>query len=75
MLLGMRNALHLYQKMDKETTYAIETRVISPSLGQKCNKLADRNRQHAKNQSISMASKEKALSVKSDHLPPIISEL
>lgn len=34
----MRNALCFYERMDKETTYFIETRINGPFLGQKCNK-------------------------------------
>lgn len=70
MLFGMRNALCLYERMNKETTYSMEASVKGPFIRQKCNKLADWNKQHAKNQSISMVSKEKILSVKSDHLLP-----
>lgn len=69
MLLGKRTALHLYERMDIETTYSIETRVNGPFLGQKCNKWADWNKQHAKKNSFSMALKEKALSIESNHLP------
>lgn len=41
MLFGMRNALCLYERMNKETTYAMEASVKGPFIRQKCNKLAD----------------------------------